>query len=113
MRAAKFSCAHPTGRADSERIDTANAIDIGAILTNELVSTVAMGFASLDPSLAVVLLTDERDVSRRALRPRAMIVLEGNPAARGLFRMAHLREAGPRPRDRFCEWPASPWRAPP
>src|SRR6266511_1504326 len=38
MRAAKFSCAHPTGRADSERIDTANAIDIGAILTSELVS---------------------------------------------------------------------------
>src|SRR6266542_3111484 len=36
MRAAKFSCAHPTGRADSERIDTANAIDIGAILTSEL-----------------------------------------------------------------------------
>jgi hypothetical protein len=38
MRAAKFSCVHPTGRADSERIDIANAIDIGAILTNELVS---------------------------------------------------------------------------
>jgi hypothetical protein len=38
MRTAKFSGAHPTGRADSERIDTANAIDIGAILTSELVS---------------------------------------------------------------------------